>query len=126
VKEQCQLVAQMSLISDSFLRTGAFTRGGVLFFSLLFNSLLAQAELPVALEGRPILYKLKNYAMYRPSSFGFAQIMLDIPIIVVHILLFACVLYFLSGLQRNVGKFFVFVLILSLSTLCMTAFFRMW
>ncbi|KAI8351922.1 ABC-2 type transporter-domain-containing protein [Mortierella sp. GBAus27b] len=106
--------------------SGAFTRGGVLFFSLLFNSLIAQAELPQTLQGRPILYKLKNYAMYRPSSFGFAQILLDIPIVVVHNLLFACVLYFLAGLQRNVGKFFVFVLILSLATLCMTSFFRMW
>ncbi|KAG0352588.1 hypothetical protein BGZ54_002680 [Gamsiella multidivaricata] len=84
------------------------------------------AELPTALQGRPILYKLKNYAMYRPSSFGLAQIVLDIPIIVVHNLLFAIVLYFLSGLQRTAGKFFVFVLILSLATGCMTAFFRMW
>lgn len=64
--------------------------------------------------------------MYRPSSFGLAQIVLDIPVIVVHNLLFACVLYFLSGLQRTPGKFFVFVLTLSLSALCMTAFFRMW
>lgn len=80
----------------------------------------------MSLQGRPILYKLKNYAMYRPSSFGFAQILLDIPIIVVHNLLFSFVLYFLAGLQREAGKFFIFVLILSLSTLCMTSFFRMW
>ncbi|KAG0249180.1 hypothetical protein BG011_009523 [Mortierella polycephala] len=84
------------------------------------------AELPTALQGRPILYKLKNYAMYRPSSFGFAQIVLDIPIVAVHNLLFASVLYFLSGLQRTAGKFFIFVLTLSLATMCMTSFFRMW
>ncbi|KAF8984530.1 hypothetical protein BGZ46_007790 [Entomortierella lignicola] len=36
---------------------GAFTRGGVLFFSLLFNALISQAELPAAMLGRPILYK---------------------------------------------------------------------
>jgi len=64
--------------------------------------------------------------MYKPSSFGLAQIVLDIPVILVHNLLFAVVLYFLAGLQRTPGKFFVFVLTLSLSTLCMTAFFRMW
>ncbi|KAG0297672.1 hypothetical protein BGZ96_005336 [Linnemannia gamsii] len=106
--------------------SGAFTRGGVLFFSLLFNALTSQAELPQALQGRPILYKLKNYAMYRPSSFGLAQIVLDIPVAIIHNLLFAVVLYFLSGLQRTAGKFFLFVLVLSLATLCMTSFFRMW
>ncbi|CAO3574960.1 unnamed protein product [Mortierella alpina] len=36
---------------------GAFTRGGVLFMSLLFNALVSQAELPKAMEGRSILYK---------------------------------------------------------------------
>ncbi|KAK3823093.1 MAG: ABC-2 type transporter-domain-containing protein [Benniella sp.] len=131
ISRYVSMIIKAAVVGTCFLllpkdSSGAFTRGGVLFFSLLFNSLITQAELPMALEGRPILYKLKNYAMYRPSSFGFAQILLDIPIIVVHNLLFAVVLYFLSGLQRNVGKFFVFVLILSLSTLCMTAFFRMW
>ncbi|KAG0094059.1 hypothetical protein BGZ92_009267 [Podila epicladia] len=104
---------------------GAFTRGGVLFFSLLFNALIAQAELPMALQGRPILYKLKNFAMYRPSSFGLAQVMLDVPVIIIHNLLFAIVLYFLSGLQRTFAKFVIFVLVLSLAALCMTAFFRM-
>ncbi|KAG0221971.1 hypothetical protein BGW42_007045, partial [Actinomortierella wolfii] len=105
---------------------GAFTRGGVLFFSLLFNSLIAQAELPAALQGRPILYKLKNYAMYRPASFAIAQVVLDIPLIIVNNLLFALVLYFLAGLQRDAGKFFTFVLIVSVAALCMTSFFRMW
>jgi ABC-type multidrug transport system permease subunit len=110
----------------SYVSSGAFTRGGVLFFSLLFNALISQAELPQALQGRPILYKLKNYAMYRPSSFGLAQIVLDIPVVFVHNILFSVVLYFLSGLQRTAGKFFFFVLVLTLATLCMTSFFRMW
>ncbi|KAG9324330.1 hypothetical protein KVV02_006576 [Mortierella alpina] len=106
--------------------SGAFTRGGVIFFSLLFNALISQAELPNALQGRPILYKLKQYAMYRPSAFGLAQVLLDIPIVVVNNLLFSIVLYFLAGLQRTAGKFFVFVLVLTLASLCMTSFFRMW
>jgi ABC-type multidrug transport system permease subunit len=106
--------------------TGAFTRGGVLFFSLLFNTLISQAELPQVFQGRPVLYKLKHYAMYRPSSFGLAQIVVDIPIILVQNLLFSVVLYFLAGLQRTPGKFFFFVLVMTLITLCMTSFCRMW
>ncbi|KAF9544056.1 hypothetical protein EC957_012442 [Mortierella hygrophila] len=106
--------------------TGTFTRGGVLFFALLFNALISQAELPMAMQGRPILYKHKNFAMYRPSAFAIAQICVDIPLITVQILLFAVVLYFMAGLQLEAGKWFLFCLILFLTALCMTAFFRMW
>ncbi|KAF9925726.1 hypothetical protein FBU30_004522 [Linnemannia zychae] len=59
---------------------GAFTRGGVLFFSLLFNALISQAELPMAMQGRPILYKHKGFAMYRPAAYAISQICVDIPL----------------------------------------------
>ena len=39
---------------------GAFTRGGVLFFMLLFNALLALAELTAAFSSRPIMLKHKS------------------------------------------------------------------
>ncbi|KAF9208169.1 hypothetical protein BGZ49_009566 [Haplosporangium sp. Z 27] len=131
ISRYVSMLIKAAIVGTTFLllpkdTDGAFTRGGVLFFSLLFNSLIAQAELPATLMGRPILYKLKNYAMYRPSTFGLAQIVLDIPIILVHNLLFAFVVYFTSGLQRNARKFFIFVFILSLAALCMTSFFRAW
>ncbi|KAF9969887.1 hypothetical protein BGZ73_007565 [Actinomortierella ambigua] len=106
--------------------SGTFTRGGVLFFALLFNALISQAELPQALQGRPILYKHKKFAMYRPSAYAIAQIVTDFPLVVVQILLFSVVLYFMSGLQLEAGKFFLFCLILAVTALCMTAFFRMW
>ncbi|KAF9365572.1 hypothetical protein BGX34_009398 [Mortierella sp. NVP85] len=105
---------------------GAFTRGGVLFFSLLFNALISQAELPMAMQGRPILYKHKSFAMYRPSAFAISQICVDIPLVIVQILLFSVVLYFMSGLQRTFVKWLLFCVILFLCALCMTAFFRMW
>ncbi|KAF9585985.1 hypothetical protein BGW38_010677 [Lunasporangiospora selenospora] len=106
--------------------SGAFTRGGVIFFSLLFNALISQAELPMAMQGRPILYKHKNFAMYRPSAFAIAQICIDIPLVAAQIILFSIILYFMAGLQRQAGKWFLFCLILFLTALCMTAFFRMW
>ncbi|KAF9355642.1 hypothetical protein BGX26_006301 [Mortierella sp. AD094] len=105
---------------------GAFTRGGVLFFSLLFNALISQAELPVAMQGRPILYKHKAFAMYRPSAFLIAQICMDIPLVIVQIFLFSICLYFMAGLQQTFVKWLLFVIILFLCALCMTAFFRMW
>ncbi|KAF9165539.1 hypothetical protein DFQ26_009790 [Actinomortierella ambigua] len=106
--------------------SGTFTRGGVLFFALLFNALVSQAELPSSLQGRPILYKHKKFAMYRPSAFAIAQIVTDLPLVAVQILLFSVCLYFTVGLQLDAGKFFMFCLILAATALCMTAFFRMW
>ncbi|KAG0055293.1 hypothetical protein BGZ83_009051 [Gryganskiella cystojenkinii] len=105
---------------------GTFTRGGVLFFSLLFNALISQAELPMAMQGRPILYKHKGFAMYRPAAFAISQICVDIPMVIVQILLFSICLYFMAGLQRDFVKWLIFCLILVVTALCMTAFFRMW
>ncbi|KAF9191189.1 hypothetical protein BGZ51_007640 [Haplosporangium sp. Z 767] len=105
---------------------GAFTRGGVLFFALLFNALISQAELPMAMQGRAILYKHKGFAMYRPAAFAIAQICIDIPLVIMQILLFSVVLYFMAGLQRTFVKWLLFCVILFLAALCMTAFFRMW
>ncbi|GJJ69567.1 ATP-binding cassette, subfamily G (WHITE), member 2, SNQ2 [Entomortierella parvispora] len=105
---------------------GAFTRGGVLFFALLFNALISQAELPMAMQGRPILYKHKGFAMYRPAAFAISQICIDIPLVIVQILLFSVVLYFMAGLQRTFVKWLLFCVILFICAMCMTAFFRMW
>lgn len=63
--------------------TGAFSRGGALFFSVLFNSFISQSELVRFLTGRPILEKHKQYALYRPSAFYMAQVIMDIPYAVI-------------------------------------------
>ncbi|KAI9743045.1 MAG: hypothetical protein M1818_003340 [Claussenomyces sp. TS43310] len=50
--------------------SGVFERGGVIFFMLLFNALLALAELTAAFTSRPILLKHKSFSFYRPSAYG--------------------------------------------------------
>lgn len=59
--------------------SGAFSRGGAIFFSVLFNALVSQTELVNFLMGRPILEKHKQYALYRPSAFYVAQVVMDVP-----------------------------------------------
>lgn len=59
--------------------SGAFSRGGAIFFSVLFNAFISQSELVNFLMGRPILEKHKQYALYRPSAFYVAQVIMDIP-----------------------------------------------
>lgn len=50
--------------------SGVFERGGVLFFMLLFNALLALAELTAVFQVRPIILKHKTFSFYRPSAYG--------------------------------------------------------
>lgn len=105
--------------------TGAFQRGGALLASLLFNAFLSQAELPNVLTGRMTLQKHKSYAMYHPSAFHIARVVTDIPIIVVQCSLYAIIVYFMMGFDPRPDKFFVFLSINVLATLCTTDLFRL-
>lgn len=64
---------------------GVFQRGGVLFFMLLFNALLALAELTSAFTSRPILLKHKTFSFYRPSAYAIAQVVIDLPLVAVQV-----------------------------------------
>ncbi|KAF2494821.1 hypothetical protein BU16DRAFT_48838 [Lophium mytilinum] len=103
---------------------GAFTRGGVMFFMLLFNALLALAELTAAFESRPILLKHKSFSFYRPAAFAIAQTVVDVPLVLVQVFIFDVVVYFMANLQRTASQFFISLLLLFILTMTMYAFFR--
>ncbi|KAF2706423.1 hypothetical protein K504DRAFT_413352 [Pleomassaria siparia CBS 279.74] len=103
---------------------GTFTRGGVIFFMLLFNALLALAELTSAFESRPILLKHKSFSFYRPAAYAIAQTVIDVPLVLVQVFIFDIVVYFMAGLQRTASQFFISLLFLWIITMTMYAFFR--
>ncbi|KAI9673041.1 MAG: hypothetical protein M1817_003205 [Caeruleum heppii] len=103
---------------------GVFERGGVLFFMLLFNALLALAELTDAFASRPIILKHKSFSFYRPAAFAIAQTVVDIPLVAIQVTLFSIFVYFMSNLQRTASQFFIAWLILFVLTLSMYSFFR--
>ncbi|KAI8376931.1 ABC-2 type transporter-domain-containing protein [Blakeslea trispora] len=104
--------------------SGAFSRGGALFFSVLFNSFISQSELVRFLTGRPILEKHKQYALYRPSAYYIAQVIMDIPYALVQVLLYEICAYFMMGLRLTAGAFFTFFVVLFFLNMCMNGFFR--
>ncbi|KAG1138899.1 hypothetical protein G6F38_010219 [Rhizopus arrhizus] len=106
--------------------TGAFSRGGSFLFSLLFNALIAQAELSAFMQGRRVLEKHKHFALYRPSAFYISQVIVDVPLAIVQVLIFEICVYFMMGLVLDAGKFFTFFIILVVTNLCMNGFFRFW
>ncbi|KAJ1767965.1 ATP-binding cassette transporter snq2 [Coemansia sp. RSA 1813] len=106
--------------TDSF-----FTRGGVLFFALLFNSLTSMAEIPKAVTGRQVVYKHKGLAMYHPAALSLAQTLVDTPFMLFQVVVFGAILYWATALQRTAGHFLAFLLFLYIGALCLTAFFRL-
>ncbi|CAO3676817.1 hypothetical protein G6F70_002214 [Rhizopus microsporus] len=106
--------------------TGAFSRGGSFLFSLLFNALIAQSELAAFMQGRRVLEKHKHFALYHPSAFYIAQVIVDIPLAIVQVIIFEICVYFMMGLVLDAGKFFTFFIILVVTNLCMNGFFRFW
>ncbi|ROW15604.1 hypothetical protein VPNG_02208 [Cytospora leucostoma] len=103
---------------------GAFTRGGVLFFILLFNALLALAEQTAAFESKPILLKHKTFSFYRPSAYALAQTVVDVPLVVIQVLIFDIIIYWMSGLASTASQFFISLLILFSVTMATYSFFR--
>ena len=98
---------------------GVFPRGGVLFFMLLFNALLALAELTSAFESRPILLKHKSFQFYRPAAYAIAQTVVDVPLVLVQVFIFDIVVYFMANLQRTASQFFISLLFLFFITMTM-------
>ncbi|KAK2626069.1 hypothetical protein QTJ16_004331 [Diplocarpon rosae] len=103
---------------------GAFTRGGLLFISLLFNAFQAFSELASTMVGRPIVNKHKAYTFHRPAALWIAQILVDLVFSAAEILVFAVIVYFMCGLVRDAGAFFTFYLVIMSGYLATTLFFR--
>jgi hypothetical protein len=81
---------------------GAFSRGGTLFFSILFLGWLQLSELMKAVSGRTIISRHKDYAFYRPSAVVLARVLQDFPLLLVQVIPFSIIMV---GRQLNLTKF---------------------
>ncbi|KAK6888392.1 ABC multidrug transporter SNQ2 [Candida tropicalis] len=104
--------------------SGAFSRGGVIFFAVLYMSLMGLAEISASFSNRQILMKQKNYSMYHPSADALSQFIMSIPISLIVNVFFVIILYFLSNLARDAGKFFICYLFVVLLHLTMGSMFQ--
>jgi ATP-binding cassette, subfamily G (WHITE), member 2, SNQ2 len=103
---------------------GAFPRGGASFFVLLFNSLLALAEMTATFVSKPILLKHKSFSFYRPAAYVLGQLLVDLPVVAVYVLLFNTIVYWMAGLAASASQFLISCLTIWLVTLVTYAFFR--
>ncbi|XP_044717671.1 ABC-2 type transporter domain-containing protein [Hirsutella rhossiliensis] len=104
---------------------GAFLRGGVSFFSILFLGWLQLSELAKAVSGRSVILRQKDYAFYRPSAVNLARVLADFPMLVAEVIVFGVIMYFMTNLDIEAGKFFIYMLFVYAITICVTALYRM-
>ncbi|KAK2616259.1 ATP-binding cassette transporter snq2 [Conoideocrella luteorostrata] len=105
--------------------SGAFLRGGVAFFSILFLGWLQLSELMKAVSGRAIIERHSDYAFYRPSAVSLARVLADLPMLIVEVIIFGLIMYFITGLDVTASKFFIYLLFVYVTTICLTALYRM-
>ncbi|KAK6202856.1 ABC-2 type transporter-domain-containing protein [Scheffersomyces amazonensis] len=104
--------------------SGAFSRGGAVFFAVFTVSLMSLAEISAAFSSRPILMKQRNYSLYHPSAEALGNYFTSIPINFLVCVFFVIPLYFLTGLKSEAGAFFTALLFIYLSSMTMTALFQ--
>jgi hypothetical protein len=71
---------------------GAFSRGGTLFFSILFLGWLQLSELMKAVSGRTIISRHNDYAFYRPSAVVIARVLQDLPLLLIQVIPFSIIM----------------------------------
>jgi ABC-type multidrug transport system ATPase subunit len=111
------LVAGSLFYSAADNSSGLFIKSGAIFFSLLYNSLLAMSEVTDSFSGRPVLIKHKGFAYFHPAAFCFAQIAADIPVLLFQISMFGLVVYFMVGLTMSAGAFFTYWILVFATTM---------
>lgn len=75
------------------------------YSAILFGALSAMAEIPALFAQRPIVLRHYHAAMYHPFTESFALTLVDVPITLLTLVIFAIILYFLVDLQRTAAQF---------------------
>ncbi|KIY48466.1 hypothetical protein FISHEDRAFT_73662 [Fistulina hepatica ATCC 64428] len=101
-----------------------FSRGGALFWALLFPALATMTEIPGLFFQRPIVRRQANWAWYHPFIDSLALTVVDIPITFMTMVVWTAILYFLPGFQISAGQVFTYLLFVFVSALTMKLYFR--
>lgn len=101
-----------------------FSRGSLLFFSVLLNAFGSALEILTLYAQRPVVEKHARYAYYHPSAEAFASMLTDLPYKILNSITFNLTLYFMTNLRREPGPFFFFLLVSFFLTLAMSMLFR--
>lgn len=104
--------------------SGFYAKGSILFLAVLMNVLATFSEIAGLYDQRPVVEKHASYAFYHAGAEAVASFVADIPVKLVAATTFNTAFYFLSGLRRQPGPFFLYFLVMLLTVLVLSAVFR--
>ncbi|KAF2185154.1 hypothetical protein K469DRAFT_739172 [Zopfia rhizophila CBS 207.26] len=119
------LIVGSLFFGESLDTSGAFSRGGALFFSIHFLGWLQLSELMKAVSCRAVVKRHDDYAFYQPSPVTIARVVQYFPLLLAQVLPFCIIMYFMAGLDVDVSKFWISLLFVYTTTICMTSLYRM-
>ncbi|GMM41765.1 ATP-binding cassette multidrug transporter [Hanseniaspora uvarum] len=104
--------------------SGAYSRGGLIFYVLLFCSLTSLAEISSSFANRAIIMKHKSYSMYHTSAEALQEIFTEMPVKFIAVLILALVSYWLPALKWEAGAFFQYFLYMFTVQQCTSFIFK--
>jgi ABC-type multidrug transport system permease subunit len=100
---------------------------GILYFCAVFGALTGMAMLPLIFAQRAVFYKHSRALFYPTPAFVLSQMMVLVPLQIIETIVFSTIVYWSVGLSADNGggRFFTFMLIVFVFSLCITQFYRL-
>lgn len=89
--------------------SGAFNRGGAIFFAIMYNCFNALASVPLILRGRAVSSKHNSYLLYRTYIQPFCAQMTNVPFAITTVVGWSVVNYWMVGLRPSAAAFFTYI-----------------
>lgn len=127
---QCIFITSIAFIIGSMFwnipgdTSGAFSKGGLVFFVLIYFIFNVSQELVLDFQSRPIIQRHRSYSFYAPSAEAIAEFLIDFPVKLVTIFIFIIIGYFLGNLKRTGGNFFSFLLFAYVTVMAVKALYK--
>ncbi|KAL3664310.1 hypothetical protein V7S43_010635 [Phytophthora oleae] len=96
---------------------------GIIFESVLNLSLGQAAQIPTVMATREVFYKQRGANFFRTASYVLSSSVVQLPAIAVETLVFSAIVYWMCGFMGTFWHFFIFVVVLCLINVALSAFF---
>lgn len=112
-------VGSLYFNTDRTLNNGIKNRLGAIFFIVSNQVFLNLSALELFIKERTLFIHERASGYYRTSSYFISKVLCDIlPLRSIPSILFSLIAYFMIQFQRNVEKFFIFLLTIFLTAVC--------
>ena len=103
-------------------QVGAQSRIGLIFITIVYCGYSGMLSIPKNIDQRPVVFRERGSKMYSVLPFYLANVIADMPMLIIQTLCYCLPAYFMSGMRLGKAHFFLFVLCVGTLNFCMFAF----